>query len=215
MSLFTELKDGDRVSGYDFGRKFNHVVSCRLVLDHKHKDGYRILNWGAMHFGRDPMTTIVAKLARMDSPFFDSDFHVLEAQVGRGNPFCYALCHALQAVLERRQAHHDHVKVMQSCAKFGLLDPGQRFVPATCTNAKPTYAQRKRWAVNLTQHLVKNQDPAKCQLFTEWVKKDDLADAFLYAYTGIFGGRSSITLKHSLRLRWAKATQLSATPSDI
>lgn len=193
MNTF-ELKDGDTITGYDFGRNHNHIIACRITVDSTHEpDGYRILDWGTIDFGDATLEAVISKLAHTDISLFDSAWHLLERQVpqnGRfaSNTFCYALSHGLQAVLETRRDIAGRVAFVSAQSKFAQLDPHRKHCPDTHTTdtesvrRKLNYGTRKQWAVNLCKHHVRYQDREQCLLFDAWKKRDDLADAFLYAY---------------------------------
>ena len=179
------LHDGHRVCGFDFGRRHNQIVGCRIVVDSMHTDGYRILDWIAIDFGDKSLVEVVSILARRESPLFDSDWYVLEKQVPQTgrlavNVFCYALSHALQCKLVQK-AEPGRVLFVDAKSKFVQLDPEGKHRPGP-PERKPNYSRRKRWAVELCRFHTESQDRAACTLFNTWKKRDDLADAFLYAY---------------------------------
>ena len=70
---------------------------------------------------------------------------------------------------------------MAAKSKFTQLDPEHKYMPPTKADGPLLYRTRKKWAINLCSHLTRNQERAVCSPFLVRTKRDDLADAFLYA----------------------------------
>lgn len=179
-----DVRDGHTICGIDFGRHKNHIVGCQIIVDSTHIDGYRILNWEAIDLGDGKIEDVVAKLTTQQSPLFESDWFILEQQVPRTgrfamNIFCYVLSHVLQYKLLTKDV--GRVLFARATAKFKQLDPKRVHCPGL-PDRKLTYTKRKQWATNLCRFHTQHQDRTSCVLFETWRKKDDLADAFLYAY---------------------------------
>lgn len=178
------------ICGYDFGRVRNQIVGCCIEKNQNHPDGFIIDIWEAIDFKEENLSEIVPQIARDNSltlrRFENADFHVLETQVaqcaGRAvNVFCYALSFVLQTRLLMRS--QGEVCFMGAKKKFAVIDPDREFCSVKDLKRKVNSKKRKRWAVDLCTHLVRNQDPIKTRCFREIEKKDDFADAFLTAYT--------------------------------
>lgn len=175
------MEDGSTVSGFDFGKRKNQIVGCKLQVDSQHIDGYRIVNWDVIDYGDRPLADVVEALSHDSSPLFDSDWHVLETQIvktGRFvmNTFCYGLSYALLGKLAPQSP--GQVIFMSPISKFAL-DPDRMERPGV-PDKKLSYVQRKRWAVRLCEKLVVNQS-TEMRAVMDVKKRDDLADAFLYA----------------------------------
>ena len=169
------LADGMFITGFDFGRVHNQIVACRLCTDSSHEDKGRIVDWAVIDYGnKATLVNVIKKLRKhLDTnPVFDADYFMLERQSPK-NAFCYGLSHVLYYAL--LQIGRGKPQFVAPTHKFAVLDP------VTSRSTKVTYRSEKRRAIRLCNILIINQpcdvtDPYRCAK-----KKDDYADAFLYA----------------------------------
>jgi hypothetical protein len=168
------LRDGDHIVGVDIGRRQNQLVLCKLRVDSTHADGFTMVSWGGVDFrGNDSLATVTRELCEMKEPRLRCDYMCIEQQSSR-NVWCFGLAHVLQAYMHITYPACS-VRHTAPRSKFATLDPQQLLKRGS------TYRAQKRWAVDLCERLIANQHAASCKIFTQWEKKDDLADAFLYA----------------------------------
>lgn len=181
-----ELFAGQSVIGFDFGRKRNHVVFCRLVVAPEHPSGFEITHWGAHDYPNSTLGTIVAEMHAVASsahPSVNGDWFILESQPA-GNSRCLAISHAWQALLLANNNPAKQICFTHARTKFNTLDKTGQFRPDTNgspQNQPAKYRQRKKWATSLCASLLEMQPPEFCALFDSLAKKDDYSDAFLYA----------------------------------
>lgn len=166
------IKSGDIVVGFDFGRLKNHIVAARIRVNESHADQYELISWDIYNF---ETPTLRKKLQSLVEIQMEGDWFILETQT-RTNTQCFVLAHALETMLLCRNVPPSHIFSSSSKGKFKILDAEEKFKPAA---KKMSHAIMKKWAVNLTTHYLKTQQG--CELFYSMKKKDDLADAFLYA----------------------------------
>ena len=168
------LADGDHIAGIDIGRRRNQIVLCKIRVDSTHPDGFTIVKWGGIDFsGSDSLTNITRLLCILHEPSLECDYMCIEQQSSR-NVWCFGLSHVLQAYMNLVHPAC-MVRHVSPRAKFTVLDPYMKFKRGS------TYRAQKRWAVDLCDKLIENQEATSCDTFNTWEKKDDLADAFLYA----------------------------------
>ena len=179
------LKEGQTICGFDFGKVRNQIVACKIIIDSSVDGGFRILFWDMLDFGRVPLRIIIEQLIdqELQSPCLEGDWFLLESQPMQ-NAYCVALSHCLQARLLSNsfcvRAEPSHIFFVRATRKFRILDYSRKFKP---THLKSPYATRKQWAVRLARHFTESQESIACQKFNSHKKKDDLADAFCYAYS--------------------------------
>lgn len=185
----TNLSTGQHVVGYDFGRKQNHVVFCRVRVTTDNPLGCQITDWGALDFPKATLQQIVTTLFELTSTTtprhcsIDGDWFLLESQPS-GNSHCLAISHILQALLLSCNHSAERIIFNHASSKFNALDKAGQFkpgIPPGKQNAPARYRQRKRWAVNLCTALLETQPVQFQQFFTKLKKKDDFSDALLYA----------------------------------
>lgn len=186
MNKKIQLVDGQHVIGFDFGRKRNHVVFCRLQVLASHPNGFRIEDWGTLDYPNATLGTIITEMhdiARSNHPSVCGQWFVLETQPS-GNSRCLAISHAWQALLLANNHPADRILFTHARTKFTALDSDGICRPAIREggqNAPARYRQRKRWATNLCLALLGGQPDEFRLLFHSLKKKDDFSDAFLYA----------------------------------
>lgn len=171
------LPDGTCITGVDFGRVRNQIVACRIRVDSAHVDKGEIVDWVAFDYGyKATLVTVIEKLRKQvgKSSVFESAFFVLERQSPK-NAFCYALSHVLYLALADRG--HKQVRFVAPTQKFAILDP----VTNGSTKQAVTYRSEKRRAIRLCNILILNQTSIVTDEYYRQKKKDDYADAFLYA----------------------------------
>lgn len=179
------IKNGDIVVGFDFGRLRNHIVGTRIRIDHSHEDNFEILSWQMIDLEGSCMRVKLQSLFEMQSDLWPGegkespDWYIMESQVPR-NPTCYALAAAFEMFLMGRGVPANRIFSASSLGKFKTLDPKNDFRPGN-VGVEQRHALMKKWAVLLATEKMKNQTAAATDYFNSAPKKDDLADAFLYA----------------------------------
>ncbi len=176
----SSLQDGDYVTGFDFGRSRDHVVACRIRVDSGHVDGFRITEWGSIDFGYK--TTLVNAIEGLrdaidQEAVFCANYFLLERQYPK-NAFCYALSHVLYYALLLRGSDVAHVKIVAPASKFDVLN---KIDTEDKNKRRKGYRADKMRAVRLCNQLTQNQRLDITKEYRRRKKKDDFADAFLYA----------------------------------
>lgn len=174
------------VIGYDFGRKYNHLVYCRIEICPEHPIGYQITHWGALDYPSSTLAKITQQLYQVTQthhPATQGDWFVLEAQPV-GNSRCMVISYVWQALLLSLKKNQHQILFTHAPTKFSILDKTGIYKPLIKVN-KPSgttkYRQRKGWAINLTMDLLQHQPQQFQIVFGDLKKKDDFSDAFLYA----------------------------------
>lgn len=181
-----ELFPDQSVIGFDFGRKRNHVVYCRLRVVPEHPSGFEITHWGTHDYPDCTLGSIVAEMHAVTSsmhPSVAGDWFILESQPA-GNSRCLAISHAWQALLLANDNPAKRICFTHARTKFNTLDKTGQFKPVInggAQNGPAKYRQRKKWATSLCANLLETQAPEFKELFKSLTKKDDYSDAFLYA----------------------------------
>ena len=167
--------DGDRIVGIDFGKERNQMVVCKLKVDSSREDGFRIIAWDAIDLGKvTSLRHAIDVFATLDPPgILAAEWVLLEQQSAR-NRFCYGFAHSI--LMWYKILYPDtHVRFVSPRSKFTILDSKQKY---KCGNS---YYAQKKWAVHVCKSLIELQPEEQVKVFHTWEKKDDLADAFLYA----------------------------------
>lgn len=198
------MQSGDRICGFDFGSKQRQIAFCLLEVDFDAPNNFRVIEWDFVCF---PVNESVAKIGAAlveklrDQPsLFLAQWFVLETQPPK-NIKSYAISHILATALRWRNPTST-LRFMSASQKFTILDKEKQWIPAESTkkNLKDTtsakmsrrYRQRKKWAVNICDSMTRSLqqgtgrtfgllDTSPFGRYRAAKKKDDLADAMLYA----------------------------------
>lgn len=196
-----KLFPGQSVIGFDFGRKRNHIVYCRLCVVPENPSGFEITHWGTHDYPDCTLGAIVTEMHTVMSllhPSVSGDWFILESQPA-GNSRCLAISHAWQALLLANGNPPEQICFTHARTKFNTLDKAGQFRPIInrgVQNGPAKYRQRKKWATSLCANLLESQAPEFRDLFKSLFKKDDYADAFLYAAAFIFKHRPKVAPIH-------------------
>lgn len=173
------IEDGDIISGFDFGCVRNHITGARIRVNFSKPGKFDFLSFETIDLGNKSCRTRLQTLVQTESPLWESDWFVLEAQVARNIP-CFVLAHALEVMLLCRGVSETRIFTMPSRRKFKLLDKGNVLKPPVrVKKTSVSHAHMKLWSVNVATHMLLNN--SESTEFHRAKKKDDFADALLSA----------------------------------
>ncbi len=195
MSTPICLNNGERICGFDFGTNRNHIVYGLIEIDETASHGFRIIDWNYLCFGEKVTLPVIAKnmiSTLQATQILTAQWYILEVQSPR-NTKAHCIAYMLAAILGQASVVH-----MAPATKFTVLDPQKiHLKPERITKRKlkdtreakdaRLYRRRKQWAIALCDTFIPSErwvlvkDPRNSANTIVPTKKDDLADALLYA----------------------------------
>lgn len=188
-----DLEPGDTVLAFDVG--FGHLAECMVRFTPETNPPFELLEWNLIDLDAKKTADAVAAfvaLALGRRGYWPQVSHVVIEQQDKVNTKMVAMSHAIQATIAALGG--PRAVFASSRAKFSVfatmvgLDAVHPYPTSASASQRKTI--RKNNSIRICKEMLKDMDDTPIEFMEKLVrgvkKKDDLADAFVYASAFIF-----------------------------